>query len=108
MKNSNEPEGCPILECTFSILLFPVTDADFRNAIRRLNHPNLLTFMTFQALISKVGTISIFLCFYLSVSQDPLSFFAATFNIFKTTIVSYLVYIALVRFLIISLKCLNT
>jgi hypothetical protein len=68
MKNSNEPKACPILECTFSTLLFLVTDADFRNAIRRLNHPNLLAFLTFQALISKVRTIPIFLRFYLSVS----------------------------------------
>jgi hypothetical protein len=36
MKNPNEREGCPILEYTFSILLFPVTDADFLNAIRHI------------------------------------------------------------------------
>jgi hypothetical protein len=68
MKNPNEPEGCPILENTFPILLFPVTDADFLNVIRQLNHPNLLAFVTFQVLISKVRTISIVLRFYLSVS----------------------------------------
>jgi len=68
MKNPNEPEGCPILEYTFPILLFPVTDADFRSAIRRINHPNLLVFVTFQVLILKVRTISIFLRFYLSTS----------------------------------------
>lgn len=66
IKNPNEPEGFPTLEYTFSILLFPVTDADFRNAIRQLNRPNLLAFMTFQVLILKVRTISIFLRFYLS------------------------------------------
>jgi hypothetical protein len=60
MKNPNESEGCPILESTFSVLLFPVTDADFRNAIRWLNSPKLLAFMTFQALISKVRIILIF------------------------------------------------
>jgi hypothetical protein len=68
MKNPNEPEGFPVLEYTFSILLLSVTDADFRNAIRWLNRPNLSAFMTFQALISKIRTISIFLRFYLSMS----------------------------------------
>ena len=42
-----------------------------------------------------------------TVSQNPFSSYAAV-NIFKPTIVSYLVIIALVRFLIISLKCLDT
>jgi len=46
--------------------------------------------------------------FIVSVSQDPFSSFAAIVNIFKTTIVSYFVINALFRFLIISLKCLNT
>ena len=76
MKNPNESEGCPILESTFSILLFPVRDADFRNAIGRLNNPNLLAFMTFQALISKVRIILIILhffkvCLYYCRSQWP-------------------------------------